>query len=94
MTHHCMYQFIFRRNSLLYLVLVLIFLGILYNHKNSIRTIRNGIQHINRPRIMDGSVDRMTVLYSTSIEASTVSIEDNSERHSEVPQNKPQNKPQ
>jgi len=60
MTHHCMYKFIFRRNTF-YLVVMLIFLGIFYNHKNSIRTIRSITQLTSRPRIMGGSVDRMTV---------------------------------
>ena len=86
MPHHCMYKFIFRRKTF-YLVLVLIFLGILYNHRNSICTIRNITQLTNRQRIMDEIVDRMRVLYS--IEDSSVYIVDNSELHSEISQNKP-----
>ena len=88
MPHHCMYKFIFRRKTF-YLVLMLIFLGILYNHRNSICIIRNITQLTNHQRIMDEIVDRMRVLYSTSIEDSSVYIVDNSELDSEVHQNKP-----
>jgi len=51
--------------------------------------MRNITQLTNRPRIVGGISSVMTDLYSTPIEASSVSIEDNSEGYSEVPQNKP-----
>lgn len=88
MPHHRMYQFIFRRNKFC-LVLMLLFLGILYKSSNTKRTVYNITQLTNRPRIVGRSASMMTDLYSTSLEVSSVSIGDNSERHSEVPQNNP-----